>query len=317
MDEIKITVLMPCYNAAAYITDAISSVLAQTFHDFELLIVNDGSTDNTADLIKLFDDARIVLIEQEKKGIASALNNGLQHARANLIARFDADDICFADRLEKQYQFMLSNPDYIVIGSAAEYIDHTGNYVFTHTPLAKTNEEIQKLAYNICPFIHASVLYKKDIVKNIGYNIYAHNFEDHLLWQQLKSKGKMYNMPYPLLRVRLNPGSLTIDERKLPASFQHIKNNTLKYGQISSEDGDRLLLIIRRQNNLKFKQGAYHSLLAKKFLWNNYHPLKARQNMKKAITLNNFDVKDYLILLISYLPKKIIIHLYSIFASVK
>ena len=317
MDDIKITVLMPCYNAAAYITDAIASVLAQTFHDFELLIVNDGSTDHTAELVKSFTDKRIVLIEQEQQGIAAALNNGLNHARADLIARFDADDICFADRLERQYQFMQSNPEYIVIGSAADYVDHAGSYVFTHTPLAKTNEEIQRLAYNTCPFIHASVLYKKNMIKDTGYHLYAHNFEDHLLWQQLKSKGKMYNMPYPLLSVRLNPGSLTIDERKLPARFHQIKNKALKSGQISREDGDKLLKIIREQNNSKTRQGAYHSLLAKKFLWNNYSPLKARQNMKRAITLNSFDIKDYLILLISYLPKTIIANLYSMFASAK
>jgi glycosyltransferase involved in cell wall biosynthesis len=317
MNDIKITVLMPCYNAADYIKDAISSVLAQTFRDFELLIINDGSADNTADLVRSFSDERIVLIEQEQQGIAAALNNGLKHARADYIARFDADDICFPGRLEKQYNFMLSNPECIVVGSAADYTDDSGNYIFTHVPQAKTHEEIQKLSVHTCPFIHASVLYKKEVIAGIGYNTDAHSFEDHLLWQQLKQKGKMFNMAEQLVSVRLNPRSLTMDEKKRPGDFHRIKNKALKSGHISRDDGDRLLLLIRQQNNSKAREGAYYSLLAKKFLWNNYNPPKARQNMKKAISLNDFDVKDYLLLLVSYLPKNVINNLYSIFASAK
>jgi len=315
MHDIKITVLMPCYNAADYIADAIRSVLAQTFRDFELLIINDGSTDNTVDLIKSFTDERITLIEQVKQGIAAALNNGLKHARTSFIARFDADDICFAERLEKQYNFMLSNPEVIVIGSGANYVDDAGNYIFTHFPQVVSNEEIQHLPFYICPFIHASVMFKKDFVTIYGYNINAHSFEDHLLWLQLKQKGKMYNMHEPLLNVRLNPRSFTMDERKRSNTFHRIKNRALKVKYISSDDGDKLLAIINRQNNSKSKEGAYYSLLAKKFLWNNYDPAKARFNMKKAITLNAFDIKDYLLLVISYLPKNVINNLYSKFVS--
>lgn len=317
MTDVKITVLMPVYNAAGYIAEAIESVLLQTFRDFELLIVNDGSTDSTVEMIRSFKDDRIVLIEQENLGVAAALNNGLQHAKAAYIARFDADDICYPERLEKQYHFMRSNPDYIVVGSAADYMDALGNYIFTHHPHAITNEQLQNLSYTTCPFIHASVLYKKDVITNVGYNIYAHSFEDHLLWQQIKGKGKMYNLPDKLLSVRLNPSSLTMDERKRPKEFHEIKTKALRAETISKEDGDRLLSIIIEQNNSKSKEGAYYILLAKKLLWNNYEPSKARQNVKKAIKLNSFDIKDYMLLLISYLPKSMINNMYSIFVSAK
>ena len=308
---------MPCYNAEKYIKEAIDSVLNQTFRDFEFLIVNDGSTDSTVDIIRSFTDDRIILLEQSQLGIAAALNKGLQYARADFIARFDADDLCFSDRLEKQYQFMTSNPECIVVGSAADYIDVSGNYIFTHLPQVKTDEEIHKLPFNICPFIHASVFYRKDLISKMRYNIHAHSFEDHLLWLQLKKKGKMFNMPEPLISVRLNPGSLTMDERKRSKNFHHIKTKALKIKYIGPEDGDRLLSIIRRQNNSKNKTGAYYSLLAKKFLWNNYDPQKARYNMKKAISLNSFDIKDYMLWLVSYLPKNMINNLYSIFISAK
>jgi glycosyltransferase involved in cell wall biosynthesis len=306
---------MPCYNAAIYIAEAIQSVLAQTFREFELLIVNDGSTDNTAFIVKSFTDDRIVFIEQPQQGIAAALNNGLKRAKADHIARFDADDSCFPDRLERQYHFMQLHPEYIVVGSAADYMDQAGNYVFTHMPEALSNAAIQALPYEACPFIHAGVMYKIEPVAAIGYNIHAHSFEDHLLWQQLKTKGKMCNLPERLLSVRLNPSSITMDERKRPAAFHRVKSRALQRGTISAEEGERLLQIISQQNNPRTKQGAYYSLLAKKFLWNNYNPPKARQHARKAIRLNDFDIKDYLLLFISYLPKNMIANLYSIFTA--
>jgi len=317
MNEIKITVLMPAYNAGAYIAEAIRSVLEQTFRDFELLIINDGSTDNTADVIRSFKDERIVLLEQENLGIAAALNNGLKHASAGLIARFDADDICFPHRLETQYNFMLAHPEYIIVGSAAEYMDASGNYIFTHHPQGRSDQQLKQLPYNSCPFIHASVLYKKDIVEHVGYNVHAHSFEDHLLWQQIRQTGKMYNIAEPLLSVRLNPGSLTMDERKRPREFHTIKSKALRTGTITEPEGNRLLALIREQDNPKSKEGAYYSLLAKKFLWNNYDPAKARSHVKKAITLNSFDVKDYMLWFISFLPKNMINNLYAKFISPK
>src|SRR5882757_7271659 len=102
----KVTVLMPAYNAGKYIGEAISSVLGQSFVDFELLIVNDGSTDDTEKIIRSFHDSRIVMIRQENKGVSAALNLGLAHARAPYIARFDADDICLPNRLKVQYEFI-------------------------------------------------------------------------------------------------------------------------------------------------------------------------------------------------------------------
>ena len=317
MNKIKITVLMPAYNAAGYIAEAITSVLGQSFRDFELLIINDGSTDKTVEVIRSFSDGRIVLIEQENLGVAAALNKGLQLARAEYIARFDADDICFPNRLEEQYNFIMAHPEYIVVGSAAEYIDAQGNYIFTHQPKGRTDQQIKQLSYKTCPFIHASVLYRKDVVMHIGYNVDAHSFEDHLLWQQVKAAGKMYNLTEPLLSVRLNPGSITMDERKRPRIFHEIKNKALRTGHITPEEGNRLLALIREQNNSKSKEGAYYSLLAKKFLWNNYDPAKARSNVKKAIILNSFDIKDFILWLISFLPRNMINNLYSIFVSVK
>jgi glycosyltransferase involved in cell wall biosynthesis len=101
----RVTVLMPVFNAEKYIADAVRSVLDQSFLDFELLIVNDGSTDGTASIILGFDDPRIRLLNCANSGVAAALNYGLQEAKGSYIARFDADDICYTDRLRIQVQF--------------------------------------------------------------------------------------------------------------------------------------------------------------------------------------------------------------------
>ncbi|HTK19974.1 MAG TPA: glycosyltransferase family A protein, partial [Mucilaginibacter sp.] len=127
----KITVLMPAYNAGKYIREAIESVLRQTHCNFELLIVNDGSTDNTVCVVLSFNDPRIVLVNKEHEGIAQALNTGLRLAEGHYVARFDADDICMPDRLEKQFNFLEDHPDYVLTGSDAEYILENGEYLFS------------------------------------------------------------------------------------------------------------------------------------------------------------------------------------------
>src|ERR1700758_2331993 len=104
-DRPQITVLMPAYNAGKYIREAIWSVLQQSFKNFELLVINDGSTDDTLSIALSFHDPRIIVVNREHEGIAAALNTGLKLASAPYIARFDADDICLPNRLRTQLDF--------------------------------------------------------------------------------------------------------------------------------------------------------------------------------------------------------------------
>ncbi|WP_428663300.1 glycosyltransferase [Runella sp.] len=312
--EPKITVLMPAYNAGKYIYEAIRSVLDQTFTDFELLVVNDGSTDDTLSVINAFNDARIIILNQENKGIAAALNHGLKHARAPYIARFDADDICYPDRLEVQYNFILAHPDYEIIGSAADYVDVAGNYVFTNRPVAFSDDEINRLHYKICPFIHSTVFYRKKTITDFdGYNEHAYTYEDHFLWAQIPDNVKVCNLDRSLIKVRLNPESITIDEKWRTYTFRKIKYRTLKNRSISEHDGRRLLEIGRKQHSSGIKEGAYYALLGKKYLWNNYQPAKARENLLKTLSISPFHIKNYFLLLLSFLPEKGLVGFYNAF----
>jgi glycosyltransferase involved in cell wall biosynthesis len=307
-----ITVLMPVYNAETYISDAIASVLVQSFTDFELLIINDGSTDTSENMIRSFTDERIVLINQTNQGVAAALNNGLKIARGEYIARFDADDICMPQRLQIQYNFLSTHPEYTIVGTDVDYLDMNDEFVFSYNALMYSNEQIQQQQFIICPFIHSSVLVRKKAIINAGgYNIHAHTFEDHLLWPKLLLQGKGCNLPEKLLKVRLNPGSITIDERWRSKRFHQIKNQAIQKGDISEKDGDELMAILKEQDTQKIKEGSYYALLSKKYLWNNHQPAKARLNIKKTLFLHPTDISSYGLWILSFMPGSFVQKIYN------
>ena len=311
-DRQKITVLMPAYNAGRYIREAISSVLAQTYQNFELLIINDGSTDDTASVVLSFNDPKIVLVNKQHEGIAQTLNTGLRMADGYYVARFDADDICMPDRLEKQLNFLNDHPDYVLVGSDAEYILENGDFLFNFKCIAHSNEEVQQNMYVYCPFVHSSVMYKRDaVIRAGGYDAHAHHFEDYLLWTRLAEMGKMQNLREPLLKVRFNPASVTIDEKWRGERFRELKRIATTRGAISAEEGNELLAIIRKQDVAKIKEGAYHALCGKKFLADNYQPSKARMHVSKAIKITPFRLDNYLLYAASYLPESLILWLHK------
>lgn len=307
-----ITVLMPAYNAERYIEAAIKSVLKQTFSDFELLIINDGSIDATEQIISSFTDSRVRLINQTNQGIAAALNIGLLNAKADLIARFDADDICLPERLDIQYKFLKNNPGYIMVGSNADYIDMHGEFVFTGRMVAFGDEDIRRLILNFCPLIHSAIMYRKKAVLEAGsYNTHAYAFEDHLLWSKLLGYGKACNLLCTLVKVRLAPESVSIDEKWRTKRFHEIKSDTISRGDIKEQEWKELGDILKKQNNPKVKQGSYYALLGKKYLWDNHQPEKARINLSKAIRIHPGRLDSYAIMLLSFFPKAFINWLYK------
>jgi glycosyltransferase involved in cell wall biosynthesis len=318
MTETKpiITVLMPAFNAAGFIAQAVDSVLKQSFTNFELLVVDDGSVDDTATIVQSFKDERIRLLQLPHKGIAAALNSGLKAAAGKYIARFDADDICYPQRLQVQYGFLTANPDYIICGCAADYITAEGDFVFTYQPPGFLYKDLLISYKTKCPFIHSGVMYVRDtIVHAGGYSEHAHTFEDHLLWSQLLKTAKACNLQQVLLRVRLNPQSVTIDERWRPQRFNEIKAIAIASGTISPEDGLALQEILQQQDKGVTKLAAYHSLLGKKYLWDNFKPASARAHIKKAIRIRPSGIKNYALFLLSFLPGSLVKKIYSLFGT--
>lgn len=312
--QAKITVLLPAYNAAPYIREAVDSVLNQTYTDFELLVINDGSTDNTLEILKSYTDPRLRIIDQQNMGLVKTLNKGLSLADSKWIARFDADDVCYPERLQQQMDFLESNPDYILVGSEADYMDEAGNFIFTYKFRYYEDEEMRANGFRQCPVIHSAVTFSRQAVLDAGgYDDDAITFEDHLLWRKLSAYGKMKNLPVPLIKVRFNADSVTIDEKWRGKEFQELKARSIEAGKVSPEDLVTLKDILKKQNFTAYKKAAYHSMLGKKFLWNQHKPKMAREHLKKAIDSMPGKAEPYMLYMMSYLPGGLLDLIYTKF----
>jgi len=310
--SVPVTVLMPVYNGENYLREAIDSVLQQSFKDFELLIVNDGSTDKTEEILRSYTDARLRYINQANAGVSAALNTGLKEAKGKYIARFDADDICYPQRLELQYRFMETHPDYILIGSDADYMSEEGEFLFTYKNTGYSNEEINERLKVYCPFVHSTVFYLKQVVLDCGsYNVNAHSFEDYFLWIHLIKLGKVCNFKEPLIKVRFNASSVTVDDKDRDTVFVQLKKKAIETGKLTDEEGALLLGSIKRLSKFK-KESSYHRMLGKKYLWNNYQPVNARQHLLKTMKMEPFNLNTYLLFALSFFPKGLIKKIYDL-----
>jgi glycosyltransferase involved in cell wall biosynthesis len=201
----RITVAMSVYNNAPYLAHAIESIVAQTFTDFEFLIVDDGSTDDSAAIIERFarDDSRIRLIRQRNAGLIASLNRIIGEARAPLIARMDGDDIALPERFERQLAFLDAHPDIGVLGTGCTCIDETGKPTIYKFDNVTSPEDVLADLKNGPPLCHPSVVMRRDAVRAVGgyHRAYKH-CEDYDLWLRLSEHVQMANLPDRLLLYR-------------------------------------------------------------------------------------------------------------------
>ncbi|MBF0542898.1 MAG: glycosyltransferase [Candidatus Riflebacteria bacterium] len=200
-----ISVIMPVYNAENYLGIAIESILKQTLSDFEFIVVNDGSSDNSAKILEHYAkiDPRIRILNNSKnEGIVTSLNLGLSHACGEFIARMDADDISLPFRLERQNQFFRMNHDVLALGSAVSYIDSVGSEL----------EVVRKCALHTSflfhnPLLHPTVMFRRKPFIDAGF-CYREEFryaEDYFLWLELGKIGKLCALEEVLLLYRVTP----------------------------------------------------------------------------------------------------------------
>lgn len=267
------SVILSVFNGADVVSDAVESILSQTFNDFEFIIINDGSKDNTANILDRYNDARLKVLHQDNMGLTRSLNKGIKLSKGRYIARLDADEESLPGRLSRQVGFLDSNPEVGIVGSfCTNYDQVNGTKEDVHVPV--TNLEIRKWLLKNNAFVHGSVMIRREVFENIGY--YNEDFkyiQDYELWPRIANKYKTYNLPEVLLKRKI--------------TTQCISSNTLILSQ-------RTLLEIQAQKAaLKTLEAPFWCYL---FLWRRLFfyllykfkiakfPLKKKKDFLRLIT---------------------------------
>ncbi len=219
MSTATITVLMPVYNGGSYLSEAVESILAQTFGDFELIVVNDGSTDRSEKILRHYADRdpRIKLISRPNTGIVGALNDGLAEAKGEFLARMDADDICLPHRFQTQIDFLKAHPDVLAVGSRVMLIDPYGSPICASDhKLEHADIDQQIMRGNGYALVHPTAMIRREAIERIGrYRKALQWVEDLDLWLRLAEIGKLANVPDVLLKYRKHPNSVNRTRRAL------------------------------------------------------------------------------------------------------
>ena len=203
-----VSVIMPNFNGDKYIFDAITSILEQSFNDFELIIIDDGSTDRSVEIIKSFSDQRIILVRgEENLGIVRRLNEGADLAQGAYIARMDSDDIAHPERFQRQVE-ILETSHVAFVGCNYSVIDAVGSRV-RDVILPETSQQIYMAFPRRCPFVHGSVMFKRNLFfKAGGYQVSP--VEDYHLWLRFaREHVEFYNIQEVLYSYRVHVNSLS------------------------------------------------------------------------------------------------------------
>lgn len=238
----KISVIMPVFNAEAYLASAIDSVVTQTFTDFELIIINDGSTDGSLEIIERFakQDARITVISRENRGLVSSLNEAIAMANGTYIARMDADDICYAERFERQLAFLESHPEIDLVGTRFELLYENNVdedtkkemqifYENAHEPIDYVhNKESILEGYKI---LHPTWMFRKTLIDKIGKYHECISEDNEFLFRAAMSGCLLGRVEECLLKYRVSNSSVTGKNRKSQISKKSCIEFKLDYLQ--------------------------------------------------------------------------------------
>lgn len=219
-----VSVILPTYNSAAYLDKAINSILTQRYRHFELIIVNDGSNDDTQNLLAQYQDPRITVINQVNLGLPKALNQGIRMAKGKYIARQDADDISLPERLSKQVAFMEQNPNCALLGTWSNIVTATGSkhgkpaFKARQHQHPTSNGQLQVLLLINNQFVHSSVMIRASYLNQIG--LYSENPEhyppeDYDLWLRIARRYPIVNLPRVLLEYSEIPTSISRTKEQL------------------------------------------------------------------------------------------------------
>nr|GFC68667.1 hypothetical protein [Tanacetum cinerariifolium] len=207
-DNPTVTVLMGVYNAAMYLRESIDSILSQTFTDFEFLIYNDGSTDNTAEIVRSYTDSRILFFDNPiNRSVSPNMNEGIERTRGRYIVRMDGDDLADPERIAKQVAYMDAHPEVGLCGSAVRYFGASNSLI----QLPEDNATIQQTMWLHNSFYQPSVIIRTSVLRENGlrYDRQYEFAEDYKLWSDMCAVTQVHNLTEPLLNYRIHPHQIS------------------------------------------------------------------------------------------------------------
>jgi len=210
MSDIRVSILMTVYNALPYLQEAVESLLSQTYQNFELVIIENGSTDGSKKIIAAYDDPRIRIIDfDENIGRTPGLSRALQEAQGELVAVLDADDVSFPTRLEQQVAYFDQHQGAALVGGWCEYIDEKGQIISTFQPEFTSDELYQSLAHTNS-IVHSGCMYRREMaVKAGGYPEQYAYAQDYGLWIKLAKMGSLEILPVVFCQQRQHAQSMS------------------------------------------------------------------------------------------------------------
>lgn len=259
----KVSVLMPVYNAERFLREAIDSILSQTFTDFELIIVNDGSTDKSEKIMREYSDPRIKYFKNEvNRGLIETRNTLINKAAGEYISFLDSDDVSVPDRLAIQTHFLDTNPDYAMCGSLGIMIDGDGNRI-KNMNLSCNWEEIKSTLLFTSTFIQSSITIRRNVLLENPYDGHFPVAEDYELWSRLSTKHKLKNIPLYLTKYRWHDTNISqTKETLMRKCVQKIHIRELsKLGINATTEELELHASISNSNIVKNREGNYFKQL--------------------------------------------------------
>lgn len=247
----EVSVILCVYNGQSYLRDAVNSILDQTYTDFELIVVDDGSNDESAEILRSYRDERVRLLQSGKNiGLTKSLNIGLSHARGRYIARQDVDDISLSNRLQKQVEYLHQHPEIAVVGTWIEQIDTNGTKLGRVAYPLGSAEIRERLLHENC-LCHGSVLMRREQVTDLGgYREMFMLAQDWDLWLRMSEKYALANLPDVLYLFRRRPSSLSAAQQE----------RQRRYGRMAAEQAVERRTSGSKVNCLSPKALAQHYL---------------------------------------------------------
>jgi len=321
MKNPKVTVLMSVYNGEKYLREAVDSILGQTFKDFEFLIINDGSTDKTGEILKSYNDPRIKIINNEKNiGLTKSLNTGLRLARGEYIARQDADDISLPTRLEKELKFLEQNSNVALVGTDYLFINEKGK-VFHVVRCLNGRRKLKEKLLEGNQFGHGSVMMRKECIHRVG--TYREEFrfaQDYDFYLRLVEVYDVANISEPLYKWRINISSVSVTKKVLQDRYAllaiELAKQRKRFGKdklqsLSKEDVDKFLDQLIEEKELQNKRNISEGYFFwGRVLFNGKGYKSALKLLRKSIIIYPLNINNWILffktIIIIILPKQVI-----------